>query len=593
MTTAGWVTILVVAGVLGALVLTNIGADLVFIAALTVLLSAGVFHTPQDAFAGFANEGLLTVAVLFVVAAGLRETGAMTMLTNRALGAPRTASRAQARMILPTVVMSSFMNNTPLVAMMMPVIQDWARRLNISPSKVMMPLSFASILGGICTLIGTSTNLVVYGLLVAATGEKLGLFEIAWVGVPCAIAGIAYMLIASRWLLPARKPPISFAADPREYTTEMLIEPDGPLVGRSVEEAGLRRLAGIYLMEIDRRGEILAVIGPEQRLQAHDQLVFVGVVDSVLDLQRMRGLRPATDQVFKLEAARTHRNLIEAVVSNTCPLLGQTIRDGRFRNVYNAVVIAVARNGERIHKKIGDIVLEAGDTLLLEASPSFVDQHRNSRDFFLVSRIDGAVPPRHERAWVALGILAALVIAAGTGVLSMLNAALIAACLMILTRCISGPMARRSIDWQVLIIIGAALGVGKAMEQSGAAEFITAHFLGTVGLQPWPALVVIYGLTMVFTELLTNNAAAALMFPIAMSTAHALGVPHLPFVIAVMIAASCGFATPIGYQTNLMVYGPGGYHYRDFLRFGGGLDLVVWAVAVTVIPMVWPLSPGG
>ena len=258
----------------------------------------------------------------------------------------------------------------------------------------------------------------------------------------------------------------------------MLIEPDGPLVGRSVEEAGLRRLAGIYLMEIDRRGEILAVIGPEQRLQAHDQLVFVGVVDSVLDLQRMRGLRPATDQVFKLEAARTHRNLIEAVVSNTCPLLGQTIRDGRFRNVYNAVVIAVARNGERIHKKIGDIVLEAGDTLLLEASPSFVDQHRNSRDFFLVSRIDGAVPPRHERAWVALGILAALVIAAGTGVLSMLNAALIAACLMILTRCISGPMARRSIDWQVLIIIGAALGVGKAMEQSGAAEFITAHFLG-------------------------------------------------------------------------------------------------------------------
>ena len=589
----GWLTVAIVFGVLITLMVTSIGPDLIMVAAVTVLLTLGVFSSPQDALAGFSNEGLLTVAVLYIVAAGLRETGGMMMLANRMLGTPRTVAGAQARMMVPLAVMSSVMNNTPLVAMMLPVISDWAKKLQISPSKVMMPLSYATILGGLCTLIGTSTNLVVYGLLVAATGEKMGLFDVAWVGIPCAVAGLLYILATSRWLLPERKRPISLESDPREYTTEMLVEPTGPLVGQTVEEAGLRRLVGIYLMEIDRGGEIMPMVGPEQRLQANDQLVFVGVVDSVLELRRVRGLRPATDQVFKLKAAQLDRLLIEAVVSNSCPIVGQTIRDGRFRNIYNAVVIAVARNGERIRKKIGDIVLEAGDTLLLEASRSFIDNHRNSRDFFLVSHIDGVVPPRHDRAGVAIGILMAMVVAVASGVISMINASLIAACLMILTRCISGPTARRAIDWQILIVIGAALGLGKAMDQSGAAEYIAGHFISLAGLDPWVALVIIYGLTMVFTELLTNNAAAALMFPIAMSTAHVLGVPHLPFVIAVMIAASCGFATPIGYQTNLMVYGPGGYHFRDFVLFGGGLDLVVWAVAVTVIPIVWPLSPVG
>lgn len=207
-----------------------------------------------------------------------------------------------------------------------------------------------------------------------------------------------------------------------------------------------------------------------------------------------------------------------------------------------------------------------------------------------MSRIEGVVPPHHERAGVAAAILAGMVLTAGLGVLSMLNAALIAACLMILTRCINGPTARRSIDWQVLIVIGAALGLGRALEQSGAAAAVAANFIDFAGRDPWLALIVIYGLTMTFTELLTNNAAAALMFPTAMATAHALGVAHLPYVFTVMIVASCGFATPIGYQTNLMVYGPGGYHYRDFLIFGGGLNLLVWAVAVTVIPLVWPLT---
>jgi di/tricarboxylate transporter len=606
MSLAAVITLAVIAAVLFTLMFTRIGPDLVMLAALTVLITIDalsekvhIFGKTTDALAGFANEGVITVGLLFVVAAAIRETGAMSSLTQRMLGRPKSVPAAQARMMLPTAVMSAFMNNTPLVAMMLPVIGDWAKKHRISASKVMIPLSYATILGGICTLIGTSTNLVVHGLLSAyeadhqfkpADGYGLHMFDITLVGIPCAIAGMAYILIASRWLLPDRMPPVSLEADPREYTVEMQVEPGSLLVGKTIEEAGLRQLVGMYLMEIERNGDVIPMVGPEERLHANDRLVFVGIVDSVVELQRIRGLRPATNQVFKLtpEIPRAKRCLIEAVVSNTCRLVGQTIRDGRFRAVYNAVVIAVARNGERIRKKIGDIVLRPGDTLLLEASPAFADAHRNSRDFYLVSRVEDSSPPQHERGWIALAILFGMVAMAGLGILSMLNAAMLAAGAMILTRCINGTNARRSIDLQVLLMIGAALGLGKAMEASGAAKYIVDHFLGVAGHNPMLALIVIYGMTMIFTEVMSNNAAAALLFPIAMVTSDALGVSFMPFVISLMIAASCGFATPIGYQTNLMVYGPGGYRFLDYVRFGGLLNLVVWAVTMIVAPLVWP-----
>ena len=316
------------------------------------------------------------------------------------------------------------------------------------------------------------------------------MFAVAPVGIACALVGIAYMLLFSRLLLKDRKPAISLDSDPREYTVEMMVEPGGALCGRTIEEAGLRNLPGAYLMEIERDGDAIVAVGPEQRLKADDRLIFVGIVDSIVELQRIRGLRPATDQVFKLDGHRDARCLVEAVVSGSCPLVGMTIRDGRFRNVYNAAGIAVARNGARITRKIGDIVLETGDVLLLETHNSFAETHRNARDFLLVTQLDNSSPVRHERAGVAVAILLGMVVLAATGVMSMLNAALVAACLMIATRCVTGPVARRSIDWQVLTVIGAALGIGKALETSGGAAFIVTHFLGLAGHDPVLALVV-------------------------------------------------------------------------------------------------------
>lgn len=580
-------TLFVLGGVLASLIFTAVGPDLALIGGLIVLMMAGIL-TPAQMVHGLSNEGLVTVAVLYVVSAGMRETGAIDLIAMRVLGRPKTTAAAIARLLIPVTAISAFVNNTPLVAMLIPVVNDWAKRQQIAASKLMIPLSYAAILGGTCSLIGTSTNLVVDGLYIKSQGTGLAMFEVSKVGIPAAIAGCAFIMLTAKWLLPDRRPAISHSDDPRSYTAEMLVAADSPLVGKSIEDAGLRHLPGVYLAEIDRDGLVLPAVSPQERLRENDRLVFVGIVESVVDLQKTRGLVPATDQVFKLESPRDVRCLIEAVVSNTCPLVGKTIRDGNFRTVYNAVVVAVARNGERINKKIGDVVLWPGDTLLVEAHPSFVDQQRNSRDFFLVSQLENSNPLRHERAFLALGIMAAMVTLAATGMLSMLQAALVAAAAMLVTRCCTAAIARRTIDWPILLAIAASFAFGEALENTGAAKALADGMIGVAQGKPFIALAMFYLVTLLLTELITNNAAAALMFPLGLATASNLNVNFMPFVIATMMAASAGFATPIGYQTNLMVYGPGGYRFNDYVKIGVPLDILIMIVTVALSPFIWP-----
>jgi di/tricarboxylate transporter len=401
------------------------------------------------------------------------------------------------------------------------------------------------------------------------------------------IVVLLYLLLFGRWLLPKRAPILDDLGDVRAYTVEMLVQERSPLVGKQVEEAGLRKLPGLFLIEIGRRGQILPAVSPRERLQSGDRLVFVGVCDSVVDLQKIRGLVPATNQVFKLDSARQDRCFIEAVVSNTHPLVGKSVREGRFRTHYNAVIIALARNGKRVRKKIGDIVLKPGDTLLLEGRPAFLEQQRNSRDFFLVSRIGDTHPPHHERALIALGITLAMVLTVTLGWLSMLEASLLAAGLMILTRCTDGRVARQAPDWQVLVVIATSFGIGAALQKTGAASFVAQWLISVAQGEPWLTLALVYLATAVFTSLATNNVAAVLMFPIALAAAQDMQVSLMPFVVTIMVAASASFATPIGYQTNLMVYNAGGYRFRDFVRVGLPLTLLVGAVTVAWVPFVW------
>jgi len=584
----GWLTLGVVAATMALLVGTRVAPDLILVGALAVLIVADVL-SPAEALAGLGNPGLATVGVLYAVVAGLTDTGAVHAFGSRLLGRPRSVASAQLRLMLPVTTMSAFLNNTPVVAMLVPVVEDWAKRCGFAVSKLMIPLSYAAILGGMCTLIGTSTNVIVYGL-VQETPElgRIGFFEVGAVGLPAAIVGLLYILAVQRWLLPERRSPLRDGGETREYAIEMLVEESSPMIGKSVEQAGLRHLPGAFLAEIERSGIIIPAVGPTEIVQAGDRLLFVGVVESVVDLLRLRGLYPAPEQLFKLTAPRPERRLVEVVVADSCPLVGRTIREGRFRSRYDAVVIAAARNGKRLRGKIGDIELRAGDTLLVEGRPSFVDSQRNSRDFLLVSEVQGAHLPRHERAWVAAAILGGMVVAAASGLLSMFEAALLAAAMMIATRCTTASSARSSIDWSVLIVIGASLGIGQALQTSGAADAIAESWIGWLGGNPWLALLAVYLLTNAFTEVLTNNAAAVLVFPIAAATAESLGVSLWPFVFAIMMSASAAFATPIGYQTNLMVYGPGGYRFSDYLRFGLPLNLLIGAVTVILAPMIWP-----
>ncbi len=582
-----WLTLSVVVACFAIMAFTWVSPDIVMAAGLTILLLSGVL-LPGEALAGFANQGMLTVAVLYVVVSGLTETGAVAWIVQHILGRPRSTRQAQARLMLPAAAFSAFLNNTPVVAVFVPAVKVWARRNKLSLSRLLIPLSYASIAGGTCTLIGTSTNLVVNGLLVDQAGlPGLQMFDLAWVGLPVTVAVFLFVLLFSARLLPDREQPLVNGDNVREYTAELMVEEGSPLQGCSIEKAGLRSLPGLFLAEIERGGTILPAVGPHERLQANDRLVFAGDIESVVDLHRIRGLAPATDQVSKLVGDRKDRSFFEAVVSDTCPLVGKSVREGRFRTRYRAAIIALARNGERLRGKIGDMVLRTGDTLLLEARPDFIDQQGRSRDFLLVSEVGGFHPPNHQGAPVALAIVSGMVLVAASGLLSMLEAALVAAGLMIVSGCTSGRAARQAPDWQVLVVIATSFGIGAALQKTGAAGVLADGIVSLAGGNPWATLVLVFVATALLSAVATNNVAAVLAFPIALSAAHHMGLDMMPFAITIMVAASASFATPIGYQTNLMVYNAGGYRFADFVRIGLPLTLLVGGVTVALVPLVW------
>ncbi|MFG6136449.1 SLC13 family permease [Halomonas sp. B23F22_10] len=583
-----WISLAVVAAVFPIMALTRIGPDMVLMGALVLLIGLGVV-APDQALAGFSSSGLFTVAFMYVLVASIRETGGIDLIIRYVLGRPRGEQRALARLVLPVASLSGFLNNTPVVATFIPAVLSWSRRLGLPAHRLLMPLSFASILGGTITLMGTSTNLVVHGLMIERYPSlEMGLFDIAWVGVPVAAVGLAYLLLVGRRLLPPRTGATEAFENPREFTIEMEVDPRGPLVDRSVEEAGLRHLQELFLVEIERDGNVVSVVGPGERLKGGDRLIFAGTSAGAVELQQIRGLIPSHHDESSLQKDFKERRLVEAVVSDQCQFIGQRIRDGHFRTLYGAAVLAVCRGGERVAGNLGQIRLQPADVLLLEARPPFIERHRQSRDFLLISQVNGSARPVHERAWLAWSILAVVVLLAASGVTSLLSAAMLGAAASVLTGCCSIGSAKRGMDTQVLLTIAASFGLGAALEANGAAVALAQGAMGWVDGNPWWLLIGTYLLVALLTELVTNNAAAVISFPVVVAAAEHLGVSPMPFVVAVMFAASASFLTPVGYQTNLMVYGPGGYRVSDYLRVGAPLNLLTAAVALGLIPLIWP-----
>lgn len=588
----GWFTLGVVVLGVGALIWEMLAPDFIFLGLLAVLVVSGVL-SPEEALVGFSNPGMISVGALFVVAGALQNTGALGFVATRIFGRIESDRRALLRMMIPIASISAFLNNTPIVAMFIPVVIDWARRYRVSPSRFLIPLSYATILGGVCTLIGTSTNLVANGLMMGYGLAGMSFFELGAVGFPCAVAGLAFIALVGRHLLPDRKDLIeSLEESRREYLVEMEVTPQCPLAGQGIEEGGLRHLPGLFLIRIERPEEIIAPVGPEERLKVGDRLVFTGAVSTIVDLQKIRGLVPAGDHRQDEKRFLEGNNLSEAVVSEDSPLIGSTIRDASFRTRYGAAVVAVHRGGRRLSGKIGDIILRAGDTLLLEASPGFARAYRNSSDFYLVSEVPNSTPPRYQKAIPALLILISLVVTVTTGLLPMITASLVAASAVVGLGCLSVGETRSAVDMSVLILIAAAFGVGKALEKTGAANAIATVLIEAgARLGPVGVLAAIYLATAILTEVISNAAAVALVFPIALAAAKQFGVDARPFAIAITAAASSSFASPIGYQTNLMVYGPGGYRFSDFLKIGIPLKLLVFTIAMICIPYAWPFQP--
>lgn len=591
----GWFTLAVLICMIIALVREVMGPDIIVFIALGLLVCTGIL-TPREAVTGFSNKGMLTVAILFVVAAAIQNTGALYGFFYAFLGRGRQ-EKLFLKLMAPISLFSAFLNNTPIVVMFAPLVRKWAIEHRISPSKFLLPLSYAAILGGMCTLIGTSTTLIVNGLMMDHGMGSMSMFEISKVGIPCALIGLLYLKLIGFKLLPNRRDLIENVAETgRDYLVEMRVQDNSPMIGKNIEEVGLRHLQGLYLVKLIRGTETIPAVAPKVRLQGGDKLIFTGKVETIRDMKNFEGLVPITGPDEEKDLTDTDK-MAEAVVSPSSPLIGTSIRDSNFRTRYRASILAVHRNGERIDSKIGDIILRPGDTLLLLTSDAFERSWKHSQDFYLVSELPDTKTAATKQRPVALAIMALMILAAtlgpylpkiGNTPIDMFVCALGAAVLMIVTRCISPEEARKSVELNVLVLIACAFGLGAALEKSGAASFIAngiitlfSHY-GKVGV-----LAGIYLVTILFSAIITNNATAVLMFPIAYATATQLSVNPRPFAILVAIAASASFATPIAYQTNMIVYGPGGYRFSDFLKTGIPLNLILWLVVVALIPFFW------
>ncbi len=587
MTWQAWFTLGVALAALVCLIKDWLAPSNVMVGAAILLLLAGII-TPIETFAGFGNPAPVTVAALYVLARATEKTGLLQPVLERLLGTKTGGRWAMTKLLVPSAAASAFLNNTPIVAMLIPQVLSWCERARTSASRYLMPLSFAVVLGGVVTTIGTSTNLVVSGMLENFGHAPLGLFEITPVGLPVAIVGLATLILTVPWLQPDRRPAgQQLDEGSREFSVSMKIVAGGPLDGRSVGEAELRNLQGVFLAGIERGGELIAPIAPDLKLRGGDRLSFVGQANRVVDLQSRRGLESAeAPHMSELQTAK-HR-FYQAVVSASSRLVGQTLKELDFRSRYQAAVVAIHRSGHPVQEKLGQVRLKHGDTLILLADSGFHLRWRDRGDFLMVTDMAGTPPAVTKKAWIVGVVGIAIVVVAGLGVVPILQASLVGAIALIACGVLTATEARESIDLDTIIVIAASFALGAAMEKSGLAAHAAELVIGAGGGgSVHGALLGIVLATVFITELITNNAAAALVFPIAFASAQQLGVDPRPFVIAVAIAASNSFLTPIGYQTNTMVYGPGGYRFTDYVRVGLPLTITTVITTVVVIPWFW------
>jgi len=553
-----------------------------FMAGAVILLFAGTLK-PEQLLSGLANKQIAIIVLLVLISAGLRKHFDIRLLFDKLFAFAQTPRMFLVTMMASSSVLSAFINNTPMVAIMTPYVYDWGKRKGVAPSKLLIPLSFATMLGGMITVVGTSTNLVMNGFLEEMGEPLLTYTDFLFLGLLVTFTGIVFILFIGVRLLPENEDKVAlFKAHSREYVVEAELSPGSPLSGLTVQQASLRQLEGLFLADIIRGDRVISPVGPTEKLLVRDKLIFAGDTDKVVELLKedIGLLVPKPNGTFVDNRIR----VIEAVIPANSSLAGSIVRDSDFRNRYDAAILAIHRNGERIRGKIGDARLQTGDLLLLTIGENFYERQQLYRDLFAVSEVKQVEKPSPVRSKLFLGILFTAVLLVIVGVVELFIALMVIFGAMIALKLFSAADLKRDLDFDLVAILVCALAIGNALIATGAAELISHSFLellrptGLVGL-----LTGLFLLTVLLTSFVTNAAAVSIGFPIAYSLAQELGMPGTPFYVAVAFAASCAFMTPVGYQTNLMVYGPGGYTFKDYFRIGFPLTLVFTAVCITFI----------
>lgn len=563
--------------------------SLTFFAGILVLILFNII-TPEEALKGFANEQLAIIVLLLLFGDILRKSSAVDAIFRKLLRKKDNKRNFLFKMMSSVGLSSAFFNNTPLVAMMIPYVYTWSREHNFSPSKFLIPLSYASILGGCITLIGTSTNLIANGIAQSAGAEPLALFDFAPVGGAMFILGMAYLMLFSNKLLPDRRKFFSKKIDERRYFTETHIQKGSPLIGKSIQNAGLRNLKGAFLVEIVREGRHIRPVSSNEVLEEGDLLFFAGEMSAIIELS-------STDIGLSLpqECALTSRqsnDLIEVVVSHNSALAGQTIKKSNFRGRYDAAVMAIHRNGEKVWGQLGNIELHPGDVLLVMAGPDFKKRIENTGNFYIISnaRTKEEDEVGTKKAILLFGGMVTAILLTALGLVSLFKSLLILLLFSVLAKVARLREIRNRLDVNLILIIGLGLALGKAMENSGAAQLIADGMLnlsGNMGITG--LLITLFFVTNLLSSIITSKAAVAVILPISVKIALSMAVPTDPFVLVVAFAGAANFITPVGYQTNLMVYGPGGYRFKDFIHIGFPLTLLYLIVCITILMLTYQL----
>ncbi len=583
-----WITIVTVFVMFSTLLLTKLRTDLVFLCAIAILFVTGVLDA-KEAFSGFSSTSVVVVGVLFIVVTGLTYTGVLQWIVKHLLGQPDSYSKAVVRLMLPVAALSSFLSNTTVVSLFVRIVKMWSHKLGVSPSKLLIPLSYASGMGGVCTLIGTPPNLIISGLYADNTGQSMNIFATAVPGLFCLFVGVL-SVIAMRRMLPVRKAPESAFESTSEYTVELQVPSDNPYIGQTLGEAGLYTVKGGSLLEVYHFDEVPSPVTENEYILGGDHLVYAGQIDEILELVETHGLVSANHHVFSLNEIDHNRQLRTAYVTFGSPLIGTTISKSDFERKNNMTLVAVARRGMRISDPPRQVVLRAGDTLLLDCPP-----HMNMDTDRLVSQLhffdNEQLPNIGPKTLISSFIMLAMVVLSALGVMPLLHCAFLAAGAMLIFRCCTPEQAMKSINGEILMVFAGSVVLGLALQKTGVAERLAFGILDICGTNPIVVMTSICLVGTFITEFISNTAAGAMFFPIMYQAAEHLGYEPYPFLIALMISVSSSFATPIGSPTHMLVYGPGGYRFSDFMRIGLPMNFIILAANIFIVNIVYPLTP--